>query len=254
MIKFLVFGLMLTSVLCVGNIYPQTPEKEFEEANSFFQKGDYSSALEKYEGLVSKGFKSKELYFNLGLTFSRLGETGNSILYLEKARKYDKNNQMIAAAIVNENLKIRERIAKVPEFFIFKFFNDMSGIFGVWTWFTLMIILYILALALAASFILKYRYATIRNTLIAGSVLFLGLVAAVPSFILSREETADKKECIVLSSQIEMFSIPEKTEEKPLMISAGNKLEILETISGWYRVLLPNGKTGWIQKEGTGQI
>ncbi len=247
--KFLILLLVAVAV-----IRAEDPSVKFEEANKAFKSGDYREAIGTYRQLERDGYRGAELFFNLGLAYSRAGETGHSILYLEKALLYDRNNRKANLLLVNENLKIKEKIVKVPEFFIFKFFRDISTLATVWVWLGIVFLLFLLLTVAITAYILRFRGLTRFRFFIITGTLTLFFAISLPAFLISYDSVRNLRECVVLDSNIYLYEVPETGGKTAGLITEGNKLEIIDEISGWYRVILPNGKEGWIMVKGVGEI
>lgn len=63
------------------------PNQIFTQANQFFEKGNMQKAEEIYQSLISQGFESAELYYNLGNIQYRKGSRGKAILWYERAAR-----------------------------------------------------------------------------------------------------------------------------------------------------------------------
>lgn len=63
----------------------QPVETIFEEANITFSKGDYETAIEKYEEITSLSGQSAAVLYNLGNSYARSGLAGMAILNYERA-------------------------------------------------------------------------------------------------------------------------------------------------------------------------
>lgn len=247
--------ILVLLTIFVSNLAAQdSASVKFEEANRLFKDKKYSSALKIYEELAKEGYKGEELYFNLGYTYSKTGETGKSILNLERALLFSKNNSRVNALLVNEHLKIKDKIVRLPDFFIFKFFKDVAALLNIWLWLFIALVAYIILLFFIAGFVLKRDYAGKRNLSLFLPPILLVLLFSVSSLFISYEMASNVNECVVISENVHLYSVPEQGGNKEGLISEGNKLEILEVLTDWYRVKLPNGKEGWILKTGVEEV
>jgi hypothetical protein len=61
------------------------PADLFAQGNAAYEKEDFSGAESLYLSLISKGFASTELYYNLGNVYYRKGERGHAVLWYERA-------------------------------------------------------------------------------------------------------------------------------------------------------------------------
>ena len=79
------FALMMSAPgFCAGPVNVK-PEDVFAQANAAYEKEDFSTAESQYLALVSQGFVSPELYYNLGNVYYRKGERGRAVLWYERA-------------------------------------------------------------------------------------------------------------------------------------------------------------------------
>ena len=53
---------ILTLLFSVNTLFAQSAE----QAESYYQNGDYAKAIEEYNAILNQGESSAELYFNLG--------------------------------------------------------------------------------------------------------------------------------------------------------------------------------------------
>lgn len=252
--KIILFGFIVSLLLSFNLLNAANPEERFEKANLLFKSAKYSQAMIIYDSLLKSGHRSSELYFNLAYSYSKMGETGKSILNLERALRYDPSNNRAQLLLVNENLKIKEKIAIIPQFFIFKFFDDISHFTGSWSWLFIIFVLFIGGLLFLSGYLLKRNFASKRNSLIFLPVLFILLVLSVPAFVISYDREVNLREVVVLDENITLFEVPEVSGKQEAQIYEGNKMRILDDIAGWYLVRLTNGKEGWIIKKGVLEI
>ena len=57
----------------------------FNDANKLYEEGDYFEANNLYKNIVSSNIISKDLYYNLGLSYAKIGSNGYAILWYERA-------------------------------------------------------------------------------------------------------------------------------------------------------------------------
>jgi len=101
---------------------------------------------------------------------------------------------------------------------------------------------------------LKRDFASTRNVMIFLPVFVVFQAVSVPAFIISYDREVNLREIVVLDENIILFEVPEDSGKREAQIYEGNKLRILNDISGWYLVKLSNGKEGWIIKKGVAGI
>ena len=94
-----------------------TTDSLYQKANSFYQKGEYETALNVYRDIVDTGFESSDLYYNMGNAAYRSNSIGYAVLYYEKALKLDPSHE---DALHNLKFISRYRVdtfEQVPELF-----------------------------------------------------------------------------------------------------------------------------------------
>ena len=66
-------------------------QNAFDQGNKFYGKENYEAAITSYESVVNSGKQSAELYFNLALTYGKLGLNDKEIIsYKESIKMNDK--------------------------------------------------------------------------------------------------------------------------------------------------------------------
>lgn len=68
-------------------------QETFAAANESFWGGDHEAAARGYEELLSLGVRDRDVYFNLGTSYARLGRFGPAILNLERALALDPGHE-----------------------------------------------------------------------------------------------------------------------------------------------------------------
>lgn len=83
MTRAIILALVFISPVCSSG--SSNANDLFLQANQSFEKGDMQRAEEIYLSLISQGFESAELYYNLGNLHYRKGERGKAVLWYERA-------------------------------------------------------------------------------------------------------------------------------------------------------------------------
>ena len=55
-------------------VFADDSSKIFQEANELYQANEFSTAIEKYELIENEGYRSAELYFNLGNAYNKINQ------------------------------------------------------------------------------------------------------------------------------------------------------------------------------------
>src|ERR1035437_2812736 len=126
--------------------FASTEEDLMSKGNQLYQSGNFDKAADMYQKVVDSGYESPSLYFNLGNAYYRLGKTGYSILYYEKATKLAPSDEDISHNLAIVNNKIVDKLDIIPTFFLFKWWESILVSFTISGWTYLAFILYLIVL------------------------------------------------------------------------------------------------------------
>ena len=88
----------------------------FVEANEQYNKQNYDSAILLYDSIISNGFESSELYYNLGNCYYKTEDWAHAIWNYEKSLSLKKNINTIENLKLTK-LKIKDKIEPLPQLF-----------------------------------------------------------------------------------------------------------------------------------------
>lgn len=226
----------------------------FQQANQAYRSEKYQEAADLYRKILSQGYESAELYFNLGNCFYRLGEIGRSVLYYEKARRLNPHDPDIRYNLELANLKVMDRIEMPPRFFLFDWWDAVKTYYSVPQLTRLLIIIF----ALTILFLIAWLYLKrdrVRRLMLSASLL-LGLVTIFCAYILviRIREQKEHREAIVLSPSVTVLSAPDENSTDMFILHEGVKVHLDEQRDVWVKISLPDGKTGWMKSDVLGII
>jgi tetratricopeptide (TPR) repeat protein len=220
-----------------------------QQANEFYQKNQFEDAIALYTKVLDLQFESVTLYYNLGNAYFKNGENARAMLWLERARRLDPNNEDIIHNIAFVQQKLIDKIELLPELFIVKWWNACSGLLTGNQWAILSIVACSL-FALCFLFILLIRISWIRSTSIF--VAFFALFLTIFSVIFAKKETTryiQYPEGIIMQHVINVKSTPNEKGSDLFVIHSGLKVGITDQLNEWVEIRLPNGEKGWIPAE-----
>jgi len=226
----------------------------FQQANQAYRSEKYQEAADLYQKILSQGYESAEVYFNLGNCFYRLGEIGKSVLYYEKARRLNPHDPDIQYNLELANLKVIDRIEMPPRFFLFDWWDAVKTYYSVPQLTRLLIIIF----ALTILFLIAWLYLKrdrVRRLMLSASLL-LGLVTIFYAYILviRIQEQKEHREAIVLSPSVTVLSAPDENSTDMFVLHEGVKVHLDEQRDVWVKISLPDGKTGWMKSDVLGII
>ena len=249
----LVLSLACLSMAAVSPEALARATKSFQQANGAYEKNDYDKAADLYRRAIDEGVADSKLYFNYANCMFRLNQPGMAILYYEKARKLDPNDQDVAYNLrfVNANIIDKNPAPEINA--LTKAIHFAHSAFsineGLW------IVLGLFSLIFVAGMAALYAGAAMRGALITAIALSaLALLLLSPSLILKIKEQETLQYGIVLKPAVEMFSGPGETFQVLTQVHEGTKFEIVETRGEWVSVKLANGKGGFVRLTDLGKV
>ena len=194
--------------------------------------------------LIERGVENQNLYYNLGNTYFRLNKLGYSVLYFEKAlslKPFDRD--------VRENLEyvkesLRDRIVPLYSGGLFNAIRTISShinlkmiIYAEIFFFTLLIIsinLFIFIPNLRIK-IKKYIF-----------TLVIFFVIVFVSTFLYRSFEKKRPRAIVIKEEIVVKDAPIEESDNLFEVHEGIQIKLVERRGDWLRVVLRDGREGWI--------
>jgi tetratricopeptide (TPR) repeat protein len=244
--------LFLLCLLSVGNA--ENLEELFLTANQSYRAEKYEDAIRIYQNILSQGYESAHLYYNLGNCYFRLDQIGQSILYYEKARKINPNESDLIYNLELANLRVVDRIEIPPRFFMFNLWDKLKWFFSLEDLVMLLISLFLLAVLILIGW-LFIPWEKLRNILISlvfiSSLFFLFWMYIL---IIRIDEYRNKVEAVILAPSVTVVSAPDENSTDMFILHEGVKILLNEQREEWVNISLADGKTGWIKNDVLGII
>jgi len=218
----------------------------FQKGNQLYQQGQYLEAAQEYEQVLSLGFESGELYFNLGNAYFKARELGRAILNYERAKRLLPRDEDVDYNLQIANLSVVDKITVPPPFLPLKVFSDFKGQFGVNSWALFTLGCYTAVIGLISVRVLLPRPAVRRFTTATILPLVLFLILSSLTFA-ARVREAQATEAILLADKVDVQSAPGGEGTTVFSLHEGVKVRVEETSGEWVEIRLADGKVGWIK-------
>lgn len=232
-------------------IFANDPMALFQEANELYKANEFSKAIEKYESIETQGYRSPELYYNLGNAYHKLNQPGKSILNYERAlliataeNRSDIENNL---QLVRENLP--DEIETLEPFFLKKWKNNLRRIASSNGWSIIGLLSFWLAIG---GFVVWLRGKSRRQKklgFVAGVTILL--FSSLPFYMAIDSFSVEKNNdlAIIMSRETSLRSAPDEVSNAIFLLHEGTSVELLDQIGAWYKVKLLNGEQGWLPME-----
>ena len=241
------FALLFFAILmATPSIYGQNVSQKLDQANKFYQSKKYEDAIKNYEEILSNGFESEALYYNLGNAYFRTNQIGKSILNYERALVLSPNDTQTKHNLEIANKLQEDQIEAIEPFFLAKWWGGLRQIFSSTVWSIITLIFVWGAIAGFGLWLLSTDRLRKKQGFLAGVIaLVISILPLCLAFSQAKFEK-DTGAAIVLVEEIDLRSAPDAESQKILSIHEGAKLELLDQISDWYKVRLGDGEQGWL--------
>lgn len=217
-----------------------------EQATQEYNNGNYEKALEIWYGLLKEGNSDPDLFYNIGNAEAMKGNLPNAILHYERALRYKPGNKEFKTAIDHVRSQIKNAAIPVNSFFLTNFIQNILAVFrpGYWAFLGVLFLMAGTFCWLASIRIIKKVSLKKCNYRLLFGVGVLIMLIAVASY-----RRIYRKDEAIIFSECDFREAP--SQESPLTRSLhpGEKVTIIDELSGWYKVNLVNLDQGWIRKD-----
>lgn len=228
----------------------EAQQEIFEQGNQLYQEGDFYGAISAYEAVLSAGFSSADLHYNLGNAYFKNGDLGRSILAWERALALSPGDPDALANLELARTLTADAVEPLPRFWL------LSAV----SWWVRLLPRGLLILVVAGAW-LATGIGVITRILSrspdlgrwAGRLALAGaiLVAVVGTNLFVRElGIGEPDRAIVLADAVPVRSAPAEDDDLTLFeIHEGTRVRIEQRTGSWAEVVLDDGKVGWVPDE-----
>ncbi|MFH0991976.1 MAG: tetratricopeptide repeat protein [bacterium] len=243
----LLFILVILLAGSIAPVYSQTAPDEFERANALYREGKFEEAVMHFEAIIRQGVVSAPLYFNLGNSYYRLGRIAPAILNYERARRLEPGDPDLQHNLSLANYKIIDRIEPLPELFFIQWARSVASLVSLHGITRILIVLWVLFFG---TLTLVYLFpgstmVRIARWLLAGSgtlLLLVGLLLAIQLFA-----NQSGNDAIIIASTVTAKTSPDEQSVDAFVVHEGLRVTMSDSLSGWVKIILADGKVGWIR-------
>lgn len=245
MIRVLLLFLMLSSVWAVD------VQGLMDQGNSFYEKGEFESAIASYEKVLATEMVSPALHYNLGCAYFSEKQYGRAILQFERARQLSPRDPDILHNLEYARLFLKDRFELPEPMPLIAWFKALRTSLSLAELKFMEQVLF----SLLIFGIVLYRLTRNRSLgrVIMPISIFLGIMLfIVGGWLIDRSLSLNEKHAILLVDEAEISSAPIPGSSTLFVIHEGTSAEILDATDAWYELRLEDGKTGWINHEAVG--
>lgn len=221
----------------------------FEQGKQQYKSEKFQEAINNWMKIVRAGEHSSALYYNIANAHYKLNSIGPSIYYYEKALQFAPNdNETLNNLAFAQNATV-DAIEPLPKTIFAKWDTTLSSWlnFNGWAWVTV-----ICAVLFALLLLLYYFsvYSVKKRLFFAGAILmFLLIIIGLTMSYRNYNKQVKDQPAIIFAESSNIKSDPSQKSETSFILHEGTKVQIIAEDDDWYRILLADGKDGWIHQK-----
>lgn len=222
-------------------------ETAAREADEAYRQGDYASAIEQYEAVLDKQCASANLYYNLGNAYYRTDRMGSAILNYRRALRLAPSMTDAKENLALAESRTTDRIAVLPQFFLVRWIDALCTAVSPAAW----RIVWLVLLALLGGAVVLFRLGSTRGlrkgAFAGGAVVLLLLVLATWLLLRTTHRYNAHRDAVVMQPAVTVKGSPEEQSVDKLILHEGTVVSVDDSLSGWYKITIADGTTGWCQ-------
>jgi len=218
----------------------------FNNSNQLYNSEMFQDALDGYVSILDKDVSNYILYYNIGNCYYKLDKLGYARLSYEKAKLYNSSDKDVLHNLKIIENKLIDDIITIPEFFIIRIIKEVNSIFSASQWsYVFMFALYFNVL-LVVLFLFTSSI-EIKVNILRG-VFFSALFFVITTFFLFYSNSKKKYvDAILVDINTYVKTAPSLSASDYFVIHEGVKFQVIDSVDNWSRILLSDGKDGWIE-------
>lgn len=243
-IGFIFFWLCCITQAMASN--PTELKKWVEQGNSYYKQEKYKEAIDAYKKAITSDYESADVYFNLGNAYYKLRDIAPAVYNYEKALLISPNDSEIKTNLKYAQQMTIDDIKTIPKVGFSEMIKSFVNVFHYDTWAWIAVVSFF---AMLGVFIGYYfgNTSTQKRTFFALAFVFLGFgILSVFSGFKNRSIGKKDVYAIVFAESADVLSEPKKNADEAFVLHEGTKVAVLESNDTWTKIMLADGKRGWI--------
>lgn len=236
-----------TFLLLIYNILSAAPapQQQFEKANQLYRQKQYSEAAGIYQQLINEGYHQPQLFLNAGNAWYKANKTGLAIYNYEKALAKDPFNKSAIHNLSVANQRVEGYVNDLPLLFFQQWWLQLQHFHSPNGWAIGAIIFFWLLIAgvIAMLIVPGFKPTLLRWGTVVSSLLFiLYLTVGISTYVTANSHN----EGIIMGTLVKVKAAPDQESKDMFELHEGVKVQVTDATQEYCKILLPDGKTGWL--------
>ena len=240
------YNILIILFFSIYNVFSFNVDSVFRESNQLYTSNMFEDALVGYQSIVDQGVGNDVLYYNIGNCYYKLNKLGYARLYYEKMKLYNPRDKDVVHNLQIVKNKLIDDIVSVPEFFIIKIVKNINSIFTTSQWGYVTVFVLYLNLFLFILFLFSFSI-DFKVNMLRGLICSVPIFLIVIFFLFYSNSSQRYQDAVLITENTYVKTAPSISSSDYFIIHEGVKFQLIDTIDDWSRILLPDGKDGWIQ-------
>jgi len=231
-----------------------SPSELMEKAQKTYNEKKYTEAIQLYAQLLKQGYEVPEVYYNIGNCYFKNNRITNAIYFYEKALKLAPYDNDIRYNLSLANQYTTDKIKRLSPFWLTQGVNYFFNLFSADGWARISTIAFIGLLVFVLLFLFTHQLG-VKRVLLGMSILSLLIsLLAFGGAGHQAQQIASHETAIIFEPTVNIKSSPAENGTNLMIIHEGLKVSIRDSVNNWYKIVLPDGNEGWLEKSNLKRI
>jgi len=230
-----------------SSLLAQSPDSLFVQANKLYQIEKYEEALAIYKEIENSNVQSDDLYYNMANVYYKTDQVAPSIYYYEKTLLLNPRNEDAKHNLSFAKRMIIDNIEALPKTLGQKFSKSVIHKFNYNTWAYSAVGFSFLFAILFLLYHFSYSSVNKRFYFLSSILSVIFIIITVLFAYNNYNHTKSYRAAIIFAQQSDVKSAPTNASEISFELHEGTKVELLESLDGWNKIKIADGKIGWIE-------
>ena len=228
------------------------------EAEAAYRQNSFAESIKLYESEIGKNKQIKkespELYYNLGNAYFRDNQIAKAILNYERALLLDPGDSDIRHNLRFAKTRIEDKIDSADSFFVNQWIRSIQNLYTANRWAMIGIVLFLILIIAVGSYVISTQI-TVRKISFYSGIVLLALVIIANAFAFKQKnKIVNRSTGIVMSASVSIYTSPDAHSQELFRLHEGSKVRIKREEGNWFEIVIANGSVGWLQKKNIEKI